>query len=172
MKDLLTLALVCSMLLAGCAGKKAMEDQAIKEVPPVAVEQEAVKAPEATPPEPVEVAPAPVAKSAADKIFFDFDSYLLTPASKDALEDNAQWLQDQPEVRIVIEGYADERGADTYNLALGENRSRVARDYLLKQGIAPDRIEVISYGEEKATRGAATEEVWAQDRRAEFVKIN
>jgi len=175
MKNLFALALVCSLLLAGCAGKKAMEDQAMKDPVPAVIEQEPVKIEPAVT-EPAEIPPslleAAAVEQAADKIFFDFDSYALTPASKDALEGNALWLQDQPQVHIVIEGYADERGSDTYNLALGENRSRVARDYLVNLGVAPDRIDVISYGEEKAARGAGSETAWAQDRRAEFVKKN
>lgn len=177
MKNLFALILVGSLLLAGCGEKKATNDQTVKDVAPVGADQKApVVTDEATTTEPSGTAIAqvqePAVKRAADKIFFDFDSCLLTPVSQKALEGNALWLQAQPEVRIVIEGYADERGSDEYNLALGDKRAQAARDYLVKIGIAPERIAVTSYGEEKATKGAASEAVWAQDRRAEFVTTN
>lgn len=109
---------------------------------------------------------------AAMKIFFDFDSNVLTHDSQGALVGNALWLRAQPELRILIEGHTDERGSSSYNLALGEKRAQAARDYLVNLGIAPERISIISYGKEKAATAANDESVWAQDRRAEFVKKN
>ena len=88
------------------------------------------------------------------------------------LEANAIWLQAREEYLLVVEGHADERGSDEYNLALGEKRANAVRDYLMDLGVAPERLSVISYGEEKATRGATTNAAWAKDRRAEFVNIN
>ncbi len=111
-----------------------------------------------------------VAEPAATKVFFAFDSSLLTPESKAVLTANSLWLQAQPEVRIVIEGNTDERGSSSYNLALGEKRAQAARDYLVNLGVAPDRIAFISYGEEKAARAANDEAIWAKDRRAVIVR--
>ncbi|NIQ97886.1 MAG: OmpA family protein [Desulfuromonadales bacterium] len=170
MRKSVTVAIVCSLLLAGCAGKKAVEDQEAKNTAP-ASEKQAVAEPEAAPqPESAKAEPSePEATQAAQRIFFEFDSYQLTPESKQALSDNALWLKTQPQVRLVIEGHADERGSDTYNLALGEKRARIALEYLVDMGIDPKRIKVVSYGEEKAVQGAADESAWARDRRAEFV---
>lgn len=177
MKKMLILVLAGSLMMAGCAGKKVVEEPPVAEVaPPVVEKPSPVVAEKAPVPEPVvaePVAPEPVAvEPAAERIFFDFDSCRLTSASKQALEDNARWLQDQEEVRIIIEGHADERGSDTYNLSLGEKRAQAAREYLVTLGVDADRINIISYGEERAVQGAASEEVWAKDRRAEFVKAN
>jgi peptidoglycan-associated lipoprotein len=177
MKNLFTLILAGSLLLAGCAQKKAMNDQAIKDAAaPVATQEAPVVAEQPTIPEPSENTPPQpqeeTVKPAADRIFFKFDSYLLTDESRKELVGNALWLQAKPDVRIVIEGFADERGSDEYNLALGDKRARAARDYLVNFGISPDRISIISYGEEKAAKGAGGEDVWAQDRRAEFVVAN
>ena len=177
MKNRFALMLIGVVLLAGCAGKKAMNDQATKENAPVVAEQQVpVVTEEATPKAPPGIAPAQeqvaTEKAAIEKIYFEFDSYLLTPESRKALVENALWIQTLPELRIVIEGHADERGSDTYNLALGEKRAQAARDYLVTLGIAPERIAIISFGEEKATPGGKSEAAWAQDRRAEFVTSN
>jgi peptidoglycan-associated lipoprotein len=173
MKNLLALILVGSMFLAGCAQKQVTTDQAIIDDAPVVEEAAPIVADEVpSEPEVIEVVEKVEVKRAADKIFFGLNSHVLTPASKKALEENALWLQAQPEVRIAIEGHADERGSEKYNLALGKQRAQATRDYLVSLGIAPERITIVSYGKQKATRGAVSENVWSQDRRAEFVTMN
>ncbi len=169
MKNLFVLFLVAGLALAGCARKPAIEDHLVSEAtaPAAPVVSE--------PAEPVDVAPAkpePKVEMAAAKIFFDFDSYVLSSANKALLQGNAAWLKAHPELRIVIEGHTDERGSSSYNLALGEKRAEAARAYLQNLGIAPERIKVVSYGKEKAVQGAGNEAVWARDRRAEFVIAN
>jgi peptidoglycan-associated lipoprotein len=167
MKNLCILMLIGSLLLAGCAKKTAVDLQ------PSSSDHTAV----------TQAPSSAIAQSAADdraaagaenmqKILFDFDSYLLTLASKDVLQKNARVLQDQPEVRIIIEGHTDERGSSTYNLALGEKRALAARTYLQNLGIAAERIKVVSYGDEKPVAQGQKEEAWAQNRRAEFVTAN
>jgi len=168
MKNLFGLILIGSLSLAGCAQKTVVNDQPIKDVAAVVAEQEA---PVATQTEPIAAAPVQEAMT-AERIFFDLDSSALTPEGKKALEGNALWLLTQQEVRIIIEGHADERGSDAYNLALGEKRAQAVRDYLMSLGIDSERVAIISYGEEKATKGASSNVAWAQDRRAEFVINN
>ena len=168
MKNLFGLILIGSLSLAGCAQKTVVNDQPIKDVAAVVAEQEA---PVATQTEPIAAAPVQEAMT-AERIFFDLDSSALTPEGKKALEGNALWLLTQQEVRIIIEGHADERGSDAYNLALGEKRAQAVRDYLMSLGIDSERVAIISYGEEKATKGATSNVAWAQDRRAEFVINN
>jgi peptidoglycan-associated lipoprotein len=102
----------------------------------------------------------------ADRVFFDFDSYSIDAEDRSTLDAQAQWLQRYPNVRVTIEGHADERGTREYNLALGDRRANAARDYLQSRGIAPDRMTTISWGKERPQNPASNEEAWAQNRRA------
>ena len=72
------------------------------------------------------------------------------------------------QVRVSIEGHCDQRGSDEYNLALGERRARAAMEYLVSLGVAPDRLQVISYGEEMPLDSGSSEDAWARNRRDEF----
>lgn len=102
-------------------------------------------------------------------IFFDFDRNIIRPDARVVLEKNAQWLKENPKVRISIEGHADARGTNEYNLALGERRAMVAKKYLEALGIYPERIKTISYGEEKPFCTGSNESCWQQNRRAHFL---
>lgn len=101
-------------------------------------------------------------------IYFDFDKYNLRDDARRSLDRNAEILRANPDVKIVIEGHCDERGSHEYNLALGENRAKAARDYLTRLGIDVSRITIISYGEERPVALGHDEESWAQNRRGEF----
>ena len=101
-----------------------------------------------------------------DRILFDFDSYEIDAEDRGILDTQAQWLTRYPAVRVTIEGHADERGTREYNLALGDRRANAARAYLESRGIAPGRMQVISWGKERPANPASNEEAWAQNRRA------
>jgi peptidoglycan-associated lipoprotein len=103
--------------------------------------------------------------------FFDTDRFDLTPASRDALAKNSAWLQKHPTISILVEGHCDERNTREYNLALGERRASTVRDYLVFLGIAPQRIQIISYGEERPFALGSGESSWSLDRRAHFVIV-
>ena len=103
------------------------------------------------------------------RIFFDFDQYVLTSQARDILADNAAYLKANPGVNVRIEGHCDERGSDEYNLALGERRAQAAQKYLISLGVDSSQLEVISYGEEKPLDPGNNEEAWSKNRRAEFV---
>jgi peptidoglycan-associated lipoprotein len=105
------------------------------------------------------------------KIYFNFDSATLSDEARANLSKNAALLAKQPSVKLQIEGNCDERGSDEYNLALGERRAKAARDYLVNLGVAPERLSVISYGEEKPVDQGHDEAAWAKNRRDEFVII-
>lgn len=110
---------------------------------------------------------------AVQPVFFPFDSAELTPEARATLERNLAWLQ-QPEhrnLRILLEGHADQRGTEEYNLALGDKRAQVVRDYLVSRGMDPNRLETISLGEERPRDPRPTEEAYAQNRRTEFVLL-
>jgi peptidoglycan-associated lipoprotein len=111
-------------------------------------------------------------KSQIHDVFFDFDKYDLTPESKDILRQDAEALTGNlARVKFVIEGHCDERGTEEYNLGLGDKRANAARDYLISLGVSADRIETISYGEERPFDPGHNEEAWAKNRRAHFVMV-
>jgi peptidoglycan-associated lipoprotein len=108
------------------------------------------------------------AVSALELIHFDFDQYTLSAEAQATLVDNAEYLKANPDQKVRIEGYCDERGSDEYNLALGQRRALAAKNYLVSLGIAAERLSVISYGEEMPLDPSGTEEAYAMNRRAEF----
>jgi len=101
-----------------------------------------------------------------NKIYFDFDKSDLKPKGRKTLDKQAAWLQEHEDVRILIEGHADERGTREYNLALGERRANSAKRYLVGKGIAADRIDTVSYGKDRPAVAGSNEEAWSQNRRA------
>jgi peptidoglycan-associated lipoprotein len=101
-------------------------------------------------------------------IYFDFDRYDIRPGDAAILDANAAWLR-QNDVLVLIEGHADERGTNAYNLALGERRAKAAMNYLVARGVAAARFTVISYGEERPVCTAHEEACWARNRRAHFL---
>jgi peptidoglycan-associated lipoprotein len=104
-----------------------------------------------------------------EKIFFDFDRYEIKTDGRQTLQRKAEALRAHPDIWIVIEGHADERGTVEYNLALGEKRARAALDYLVDLGVDPVRMSAISYGEERPSLEGTGEAIWSQNRRDEFV---
>jgi len=107
-------------------------------------------------------------------IFFDFDKYNITPDAAAVLEEDAQILKDDPNVRVLIEGYTDVRGSPAYNLRLAQRRADAAKAYLVQLGIDPPRIQIEGVGEtEKFAAGTtATEEVYKLNNRAHFIIIS
>jgi peptidoglycan-associated lipoprotein len=102
-------------------------------------------------------------------VYFDFDAADLTDASRATLQKNSDLLRRRTSVRIVIEGHADSRGTNEYNLALGERRASAARDYIISLGIPAARMTIVSKGEETPTCRDEAESCWSQNRRAYFV---
>lgn len=101
-----------------------------------------------------------------DRVYFDFDSYDVRPEARPRLDAQAQWLQRYPGVTVRIEGNADERGTREYNIALGARRAEAVRSYLTSRGVAPARIDTISYGKERPIAQGSNEEAWARNRNA------
>lgn len=102
-------------------------------------------------------------------VYFDFDSYSISGAQVPRMKVNVDYLKDQEDVKIRIEGNCDPRGTREYNLALGEKRAQVAKKYLLNMGVAAARISTVSLGEEKMLLNGQDELSWAQNRRDDFV---
>lgn len=105
-------------------------------------------------------------QSAGDRIFFDTDRDNLSAQAIATLDRQAAWLQQYAQVSVWVAGNCDERGTEEYNLALGQRRANVDRDYLVAHGIQRSRIETISYGKSRPIDAASTPEAWAQNRNA------
>jgi peptidoglycan-associated lipoprotein len=75
-------------------------------------------------------------------------------------------LESRPQARVLIEGHCDERGTVEYNLALGEKRAQAVKEYLVTYGVEGERLDTVSYGEERPLDPRSTEEAWAKNRRA------
>ena len=101
-----------------------------------------------------------------DRVFFDTDQYDLDDRDRATLDAQAQWLNRYTNVRVTIEGHADERGTRDYNLALGDRRANAAKNHLAARGVALHRMTVISYGKERPEALGSDESAWAQNRRA------
>ncbi|MDQ3170794.1 MAG: OmpA family protein [Acidobacteriota bacterium] len=102
-------------------------------------------------------------------VAFDLDSYTLSDDARAALGRNADWMKRWASAKVTVEGHADSRGTNEYNLALGDRRAAAAREYLISLGIAAERIAAISKGEEQPFCSDDTESCWAQNRRGYFV---
>ena len=101
-----------------------------------------------------------------DRVLFGYDSAKLDESSKILIDAQSRFLRVNNDLNFIIEGHADERGTREYNLALGEQRATAVRDYLVIQGIDPDRIKVISYGKEKPAVVGSNSMAWSKNRRA------
>lgn len=102
-------------------------------------------------------------------INFAYDSSTLDTFSRGKLKSNAEWMKTNSRYTIQIEGHCDSRGSVEYNLALGERRAKVVRDYLQNLGVDKGRLSVVSYGKEKLLELGDSEAVHARNRRANFV---
>lgn len=102
-------------------------------------------------------------------VYFEYDESSLSDDARGKLARNADLLKSQGQFMVTIEGHADERGTNEYNLALGERRSNAVRDYLGSLGVTGDRLRTISYGEERPACTETEESCWSQNRRAHLV---
>lgn len=103
----------------------------------------------------------------ATVFYFDFDKSIVRPEAREALAKHAQFLMDNPDARIVLEGHADERGTREYNMALGERRAKAIMRYLTIQGVAAAQIETVSFGEEVPVAFGHDASSWQLNRRVE-----
>lgn len=101
-------------------------------------------------------------------VHFDYDEATIRSDAQEQLGAKAQVLRANPQIRIRIEGHADERGSLEYNLALGMRRANAVRDYLTGFGIDASRFDIHSFGEDRPMAQGSGEAAWSQNRRAEF----
>jgi peptidoglycan-associated lipoprotein len=123
----------------------------------------------ATPAEaPVKPQPAAAMETGMKDIFFDFDNATIRRDQMPLLQQDFTYLKAHPEATVRVEGYCDERGTEEYNLALGQRRADNAKQALVAEGIAADRINTISYGKDKPFAPGHDEKAWRLNRRDHF----
>ena len=158
------LALLVSILAmpaVGCSKKKAVSA-------PGGADASSATARRRTAPTARARAAASLAPPSLEPIFFDYDTASLRQEARAALDKLATYMRQQVHATVTIAGHADERGTPEYNLALGEERARSAQRYLIRSGVAAQRISIISFGEERPAVRGQGEASWAQNRRDDF----
>jgi peptidoglycan-associated lipoprotein len=178
--SLSVLAAATTLSLAACASNPPPEPT------PPPQETAVVTPPRVTPPPPPPVTPPPPPRtgpalgSQADfsmkvtddgRVFFGYDQYNLDDDDLRALATQVTWLKANPTTRVEVQGHADERGSQAYNIALGERRADAVSNYLKGQGITADRIQTISFGKDKPWKTGTGEEVWKMNRNAYTIVI-
>ncbi len=102
-------------------------------------------------------------------VYFDFDVSNVSDQFSVILDAHAAFLNANSDVKVLVEGHADERGTPEYNIALGERRAKSVVTYLTNMGVAADQLTVVSYGEEKPMVKDRSEDAFAKNRRAVLV---
>ncbi len=105
-------------------------------------------------------------------VHFDFNSSAIRPGEARILDKNAEWLKVNSEVKVAIEGGADQRGSVSYNQSLSERRARAVKEYLVARGVSTDRIVEVGDGEKLLACHAMREVCWQKNRRADFLVKN
>jgi peptidoglycan-associated lipoprotein len=165
----LVISIVLVNLLAACASEKPKAPEAAAPVPPPVV---TAPAPEAAP------APAPVVEVdslndpasilAKRSVYYPFDVSAVQDADKPIVVAHAKYLSEHPDRNVRVEGNADERGSNEYNLALGQRRADGVKQMLVLGGAKASQIETASYGEEKPKATGHDEASWSQNRRSDI----
>ena len=102
-------------------------------------------------------------------VFFDYDTEAIRPDQQAAIQGDAEFLGQHPNIQFTVEGHCDERGSTEYNLALGDRRANAVKSALTQAGVSASRIKTISYGKEKPFCTESNESCWQQNRRGHFV---
>jgi len=180
-----TAAMIVCALAIGACGKKKPEVKPQPAPPPV--EKATTTPPPPAPTPPPAPAPTPDRPLTEDELFakatteeltksgvlkpvlFGYDSIALTEESRGILQKNVEYLKRRPSTKVMVEGHADSRGTNEYNLALAERRADAVRDYVVSLGVAADRVTIVSKGEEQPFCREETESCWQQNRVGFFV---
>ena len=112
------------------------------------------------------------AAAGLEDVFFQFDSWTLTQEAKQTLERTLGWFEQDPSSNLIIEGHADQRGTQAYNMVLAKKRAAAVQDYLSQLGVPPSRLAAISYGKDKPFCQDATEVCYQLNRRGHLLVKN
>jgi len=158
--------IAAALMMAGCAKKVTKVEEP---TPPPQVQQEEPPPPPPPPPAPPAEDIDALIRANLQKVYFDYDKYSLRSDAISALETAARFLKERTTIKVMIEGNCDERGSSEYNMALGENRAKTVKDYLVSYGVDASRLETTSYGKERlAAANCQDESCHQQNRRAEW----
>jgi peptidoglycan-associated lipoprotein len=113
-----------------------------------------------------------LAANVGDRVFYAYNSSVVEAEGQATLSRQAEWLNANSGVNVVIEGHCDERGTREYNIALGERRASAAKSVLTSMGVAANRVSTISYGKERPAVMGSDEGSYAQNRRGVTVIAN
>jgi peptidoglycan-associated lipoprotein len=114
------------------------------------------------------VSTADLFKQNIQMVFFDYDKADIRPDQVSRLRTDATWLKAHPTVKFIVEGYADDRGSEEYNLGLGDRRANTVKEFLIKEGVPQSAVTTISYGEERPVCHDENEACYSRNRRAAF----
>lgn len=168
------LVIVTSLFLAACAGKKNVESEQINDPNATSIGDDTIVSGTVESDLMGEALAGPQGMDADDPlgkrvIYFDYNSSSLTFEGEEIAQAHGQYLADNPNVFITLEGHADERGTAEYNLALAEDRAKVVAQIIGVYGVTPDRIQLVSYGEERPVALGSDEASYSLNRRVEIV---
>ena len=171
MRPTLLIASVIAVFVAGCSSQPPAPEQK-----PASVEDRSPGAVETSPIIPTTVDPYSImalkdANSPLSKrsVFFDYDSFIVKDEFKSVLVQHGKMLAANPQIKMLIQGNADDRGSREYNIALGQKRAEAVKKAVLLNGGKEDQVEAVSLGEEKPRCTEQTEECWAKNRRGDIL---
>jgi peptidoglycan-associated lipoprotein len=167
----LFISIILVNLLAACASETPKEPEAAAPAPaPVVTAVEPAPVPAPAPAPVVEVDPLndPANILAKRSVYFPFDVSAVQDADKPIVLAHAKYLSEHTNRKVRVEGNADERGSNEYNLALGQRRAESVKKMLVLGGANASQIETVSYGEEKPRCSDHNEECWKQNRRSDI----
>lgn len=170
--SMLAASLVTLALLAGCGSQPPAPEQAgagVEERTPGAVTSTSPVGTASPDPYSLAALKDPKSPLAKRSIYFDFDSYVVKAEYQTLLGHHAQFLIKNPQMKMLIQGNADERGSREYNLALGQKRAEAVKKALMLLGVKEAQLESVSLGEEKPVCTEASESCWAQNRRGDML---
>lgn len=107
----------------------------------------------------------------ADTVYFDFDKSAIKSSERSKLADVVNYLKSHPAAAVRVEGNCDERGTEEYNRSLGERRALASREYLVREGISPNRVDTVSYGLDHPVDPGHNEAAWSKNRRDDFTVL-
>lgn len=177
----LMIASLAAVVIAGCAPRETVQEEdpeaaeraaqqaeidAQRERERAAAEAERVREQERLRANPLD---DPDSVLAQRVVYFDFDKSDVKPEFMAVIQAHAQYLADNPNARVTLEGHTDERGSREYNIALGNRRAQAVRRMLMFHGVADRQVATVSYGEEKPAASGQSEQAWARNRRVEIV---
>ncbi len=164
---LVVLVALMAICLAGCGCFQQKPAVAQNPPPPVTRVEPAPEPAPVQPPPPAPVAQAPVIP-VPESVFFSFDKADITPQAAVTLKNQAEWLKQNPDAKVSISGYADERGTEAYNQKLGQERADAVKGRLTQLGVSSDRMTTTSYGKDKPVCAEPAEKCYSANRRADL----